>query len=804
MATRTQLVPLSPPPRSLRVSQRPPTACKVRCDKQTPCGRCLRLNKKCTREVVRISKSLSLHRDELRFLRTLRARFASHCDPLYNDAVVDIDKRVQFLEHGKSAVEADDSPQSDAMMQSPAAIDVDDDDMRSSYGGTAAVPSPTSMAPATSSPSTPAVGTYVQPQPQQTTQNQHRHRAATHSDDSNASVLASFEFLAWGRHSQTCFPHRRCRCYQNRRYSELASINCDAAWVGRQAMTLRADDGEGNVLLPPSVARKVVAFHMDQLRWHHNAFHGPTFLAQCEQFWQTGTADHPLWLALYFAVCSLSLWTLLNNEPYRREVTGDFVFDETLVSRQFQAMVNTLYGENFMENLSLYAVQAIVISTRIAHNLDRTDLNTILVGAAVRIAHCLGLHKIADPHAEGKENGNEHEAIDVDTWHERVEIETGKRVWLQLVIQDHFQIPYTDTYVIHPSQYVTPLPHNCNDDDMVARPAEVPTNSSYVRMLGRTASLIPPLLDGLGAMGARKPLAEAYQHILACDRVMRANVAQIPAFLLRDDDAAPSSSSASAPVPWIALARRTLAISAAEKIIMIHRPALFDSFQGGPAFRHTRTTCVAAATTILREHEQALAEQALSIWTHSAFCVTAAVVLGLELFHRTDHTDATAHGYRQTLARAAERLRHRRADAMAKRGAVLIDTLLAAEEDLVLRLMRAARSGDSSAETHQKAIINDMLGRHEIMARFLARAPPKADGSVGAGTTGSAGSAESTPIAVMDVSPQQLPLYTNSAVHGGDHDGLNTFLTSMDMEHTSQDFESWFNNVFAPVYDPLL
>ncbi|KAL1887495.1 hypothetical protein Sste5346_010194 [Sporothrix stenoceras] len=560
-------------------------------------------------------------------------------------------------------------------------------------------------------------------------------------------------------------------------------------------MTLRADDNESDILLPPNVARKVVAFHMDQLRWHHNTFHGPTFLAQCEQFWQTGTADHPLWLALYFAVCSVSLWTLLNNEPYRREVTGDFVFDETLVSRQFQAMVNTLYGENFLENLSLYAAQAIVISTRIAHNLDRTDLNAILVGAAVRIAHCLGLHKIADPHDGGNETP------DVDTWHERVEIETGKRVWLQLVIQDHFQIPYTDTYVIHPSQYITPLPQNCNDDDMVARSSSVPTNSSYVRMLGRTASLIPPLLDGLGAMGARKPPAEAYQHILACDRVMRANVAQIPEFLLRDDASSTSN------VPWLALARRTLAISAAEKIIMIHRPVLFDSFQGGPAFRHTRTTCVAAATTILREHEQALAEQTLSIWTHSAFCVTAAVVLGLELFHRTDHTDDTAHNYRQTLARAADRLRHRRADAMAKRGAVLIDTLLAAEEDLVLRMMRTTRSGDST-ENHQKAIINDMLGRHEIMARFLARAPPKADGSVG---TGSAGS---TPVAIgsqtMDMSPQaQLPVLQNAVVQNGnnntnrDHNGMNALLTTMDMD-TSQDFESWFNNVFAPVYDPLL
>ncbi|CAK7235490.1 hypothetical protein SBRCBS47491_009310 [Sporothrix bragantina] len=743
--------------------------------------------RRCTREVVRISKSLSLHRDELKFLRSLRERLLEH-HPVLHDAVADIDNRVHFLEHGKSpastnggspAVTADDEGGADTLMYSPAATD--DDESRNGYGGphtveTGAVLSPTSMATSTTSAST-------------------------------------FEFLAWGRYSQTCFPHRRCRCYQNRRYSELASINCDAAWVGRQAMSI-ALSTDTDVLLPPAVARQVVQFHMDHLRWHHNAFHGPTFLAQCEQFWRTGTADHPLWLALYFAVCSVSLWTLLNNAPARAVVLDPlaFSFDETLVERQFQAMVNVLYGENFLEHLSLYAVQAIVISTRIAHNLDRTDLNAILVGAAVRIAHCLGLHKISDPVVTP--DGLQSEF----GWHEHVEIETGKRVWLQLVIQDHFQIPYTDTYIIHPSQYMTPLPQNCNDDDMVDRDPAVPTNSSYVRMLGRTATLIPPLLDGLGAMGARKSPAEAYQHILACDRVMRANVSQIPEFLLRDDDSSRSSiSNSNSSIKWLPLARRTLAISAAEKIIMIHRPVLLDAFQsGGEAYSLTRTTCVAAATTILREHEQTMAEQSLSIWTHSAFCVTGAVILGLELFHRADHTDDTAHTYRQMMARAADRLRTRRCDAMAKRGALLIDTLLAAEEDLVLRMMRTARtaratgadevSGRSTAETHQQAIINEMIGSHEIMARFLAIAPPKTDKTA----TGGGGSSSSTPVAVVADGlspPLQLPsLQENIGLTNGaeaaNNSSTSALLASMDMD-TGQDFESWFNNVFAPVYDPL-
>ena len=856
--------------RSLRISQRPPTACrecsqrKVRCDKKTPCGRCVRLSRQCTREVVRISKALSQHRDELQFLRQLRARISDSHNQL---AINDIDARIRLLEHGKST---DGPADVEARPDGPDDADdsaLEDDEQRTGYYGPVSAATAASMSPPSGMPISPPQAKkpdrdhrqqhpkydqiYEQQQLEQKTAALHiKDPRDNQEKNAKASVLAGFEFLAWGRYSQTCYPHRRCRCYTIRRYSELASINCDPSWVGRQRMTMRIDP---SLLLPTDIAGKVIGFHMDHLRWHHNAFHAPTFLLQCQQFWATGTADHPLWLALYFSVCSVSLWTLLNSENHRQAMGYEYL-DEALVERQFQAMVNTLYSENFLENLSLYAVQAIVISTRIAHNLDRTELNAILVGAAVRIAHCLGLHKISDPPnvlnapvaptaptastAAAGTPGSSH--VGNFDWHERVEIETGKRVWLQLVIQDHFQIPHTDTYIIHPLQYITPLPMNCADYDMIERDPSIATNSSYVRMLGRTASLIPPLLDGLGPMDHRKPPLEAYKHILACDRMMRANVAKIPEYLLRDDGPAAAKNVA---VPWLPLARRTLAISAAEKIIMIHRPVLFDSFQqqNASVFKQTRTTCVAAAFTILREHEQAIAEQSVSIWTHSAFCITAAVVLGLELFHRTDHTDDTAHTHRQMMTRAADRLRVRRCDAIAKRGALLIDTMLAAEEDLVVRMMRAVRTrkkGDATTEAHQQTIINEIIGSHEIMERFMAIAPPKVDGPAGpvsAPAVDVSPRAHLAAIALAGV-PQQplqplepLPPQTQTQrqqqlqlqdmgasvstislaspvvpVSGMPDGSMTALLGTMDMDAAGMpDFDAWFNQVFNPAYDPM-
>ncbi len=304
---------------------------------------------------------------------------------------------------------------------------------------------------------------------------------------------------------------------------------------------------------------------------------------------------------------------------------------------------------------------------------------------------------------------------------------------------------------------------------MVHRHHDVATGSSYVRMLARTAALIPPLLDGLGPMGARKPIPQIHDHILACDRAMRANVQKIPEFLLRDTATGGAAGAAGSSLPWLPLARRTLAISAAEKIIMIHRPLLYHSFQS-PALVATRTTCVAAATTILREHEQATAEKAISIWTHSAFSVTAAVVLGLELFHRTDHTDDAAQSHRQMLVRAAGRLRNRRCDEIAKRGALLIDTILAAEEDLVLKMMRTSGSG-GSVEARQREAINEMIGSHEIMARFLALTP-------------------------QDHHPEVPHLEQQYPASDYSFDSISL--------EPGEDFDTWFNGVFAPVYNPLL
>jgi hypothetical protein len=370
-------------------------------------------------------------------------------------------------------------------------------------------------------------------------------------------------------------------------------------------------------------------------------------------------------MALYFSVLSCTVNSIQNSGKLRALVDVDLYLAMQPAQQLFSSMIQTLYSSHFLNDLSIYSVQAIVISTEVAHNLGFSQLNATLFNAAVRIAECLGIHKI-----------KEHTATlthTKDEWEERVEREVGKRVWCQMVIQDHFAIPFTDTYSISPMHFSTGRPLNADERNLVELPTETPTVSTYVRVLVDLAALMPGLADGLGPLTKRKSRREQYEHILRVDQKMRAIVNNIPSFMLRSDKVK------EAQIPWLGIARRSLAITAAEKIIMIHRPFLFRSFHD-TTYSHSRRTCVAAAMTILREHEAIVEEDDLSIWTHTAFAITAAVILCFEGNALVkDPNNVKVSIYREVVAAARDRLALRSSDVMAQRGVALIDAISIAE-----------------------------------------------------------------------------------------------------------------------------
>lgn len=584
----------------MRTSQRRSYACvectkrKVKCDKQLPCSRCSRLQLQCYRERVRLKRSVLQHENQIDFLNGIITdlEISDH----HRDLGTTIDKlrtRVQLLQFGDEQIASGSGEDTPSAQESE-----------------------NLPAPAHSS--------------------ENSARAGHHEGD--PSLITALEHLAWGRVSRNCFPHRTCRC-------EHRKIALPTVQISQETGLPSVPDHQD--------ARSLIQFHLRHLAWHHNCLHGPTFSVQCENFWASGAVDHPLWLALYFSVLSATVFAIQNSQKSQNLVE---LRDHLPPAQElFSSMTSVLFRFQFLSDLNIYSAQAIAISTEVAHNLGQSQLNATLFNAAVRIAECLGLHRIED-------------TIEQD-WETRVECETGKRVWCQVTIQDHFAIPFTESYTISPGHVSTTLPSNADDHDLVDKPEDVPTVSSYVRVLSKMASLMPEMLDGLGPAKNSRPLQEQYMHILSIDRRMRETVKTFPSFFLRQD------SDKEIHFPWLGVARKSLAITAAEKIIMIHRPFLFRSFQM-PLYAFTRKTCTAAATTILREHEALVMADDLSIWTHTAFCITAAVILCFEIYHGSEVDSASTTSHRVTVLATRSRLVSRTSDLLAQRGVVLIDSLL--------------------------------------------------------------------------------------------------------------------------------
>lgn len=241
---------------------------------------------------------------------------------------------------------------------------------------------------------------------------------------------------------------------------------------------------------------------------------------------------------------------------------------------------------------------------------------------------------------------------------------------------------------------------------------------------------------------------------------------------------------------------------------MIHRPFLFRAFQSPTTpYSYTRRTCVAAAMTILREHEAITATDDLSIWTHSAFCITAAVILSFEVSYRVstannNSTTATVDNtysddnektnrelveqYRAAISAARNRLVARNNDVLASRGVTLID---------VISLEETAfdHHTGSSASTSSASKIIDLP---RVVENFFAVNKFDSLSRIHGGNGSASGSVRSGSILGAPFSPFDVD------VAGGDMLGATPGEPFFDDgsgvggSMSMHDFDEWYNNTF--------
>jgi hypothetical protein len=417
------------------------------------------------------------------------------------------------------------------------------------------------------------------------------------------------EFLAWGRRKQSK--------YQNSLTpgGELAQRSpglVDPEDDGPFFSSKESFRSYLETLLPSrSQIVSLVKYHCDCLLWYHGSFHSLVFWRSLEDFYQEdeGHIDSPSvdlqWVSLLLAIITGSM----TCAP--RKIAQSWGFndwEQTLLSNKwFKATTACLYYSDYTSFHSIYSVQTIATITHSAHMLGHSNSQSVLLASAVRIAQNLGLHRLGQEKEEHVSRG-------------LVDRELGRRLWCQLCTQDWFSIPFTESYLINHQSFNTDKPRNCNEDDMMALPDDVPTLTNYSRFFYDIAALMPRVQD---VIASSNTVFTSYEKVLEYDQQMRyLATVRLPHYLQN----VPIEPDWPCYVPW---ARRCLAISSSHKIIMIHRKFLGLSFTN-PMFSRTRRTCVAAARTIIKEQKEAAGDHGPILWIHHAFSVAAGVSWGLE------------------------------------------------------------------------------------------------------------------------------------------------------------------------------
>lgn len=179
-----------------------------------------------------------------------------------------------------------------------------------------------------------------------------------------------------------------------------------------------------------AVGRRLVEYDTTMVAWLHCAVHVPTFLAECELFWEEGAQGevevNKTWLALLFAVLASALHHLPSAEA-RALFPDESV--HSVLSRWFDAIQQALHEAKWLANHSLYSVQVLAVSVSLYNHLGQTDLYFTQLAAAVKIAQTLNLNHLgADSYPSAAS------ATQLDP-RALIVREVCKRAWWQLVIQ---------------------------------------------------------------------------------------------------------------------------------------------------------------------------------------------------------------------------------------------------------------------------------------------------------------------------------------------------------------------------------
>ncbi|KAJ5107212.1 C6 transcription factor [Penicillium angulare] len=394
------------------------------------------------------------------------------------------------------------------------------------------------------------------------------------------------------------------------------------------------------LLFTPQQVEQLMMYHQEYIAWTHNVVHLPLFRAQCAAQSTGNTTLDGTWVALFYAMLAVSRFV-----SYAPVQAGGIRYHD-------------------------FCVQAICLLIYIGHNIGQSDRISVLLASAGRIAQCLGLHRLGPVKATAESQETEsllHKQSLIDR-------EVSKRAWWFLVRQDWLQIPFNNTYSIHPTQFTTPMPKNCDDDiscmivqgEVLDHGPEHYTQGSYTSVLNHVSGIVWKLQDRMCQHESpnedEESLRSLYSEALQADQELRKLISKVPSFL--KDESAPSESVS----VQIEQQRGLLYLGLAHKVsclpIMRRHLASFLSLP--------KTTHAYIVT---------------NLWTANTQVLTAALWLLFELiFSREESAQIyEAEEIRELASRSSDFLRaNQHKSRIAKRGVTLIESLLEIDQAVTI------------------------------------------------------------------------------------------------------------------------
>ncbi|KAH7121584.1 hypothetical protein EDB81DRAFT_814113 [Dactylonectria macrodidyma] len=438
-----------------------------------------------------------------------------------------------------------------------------------------------------------------------------------------------------------------------------------------------------DTVLSKQEARLLIDFHQEKLAWMHNVIHMPSFKQELESNLTNASCDSS-WVALYYAVLCTTFFHCDQNEMESLGI--DIIACSASARALYDKSVQCLFNGNFMAKHTMYSVQAICILMQVAHNIDQSDFICVLIATAIRISQCLNMHRLGPDRPSSFFPDQPKEVVARNL----IDREVKKRIWWFLIRQDWLQIPFQNTYLIHASQFNTPLPLNCFDEPglmiengaVISQPDHIYTQNSYTHAISKVAVIIWRQQDRMCSIGhpssSTDGLERIYEQVLRADKELGQVYTEMPYFLkVPRQEPDPQSGCP----PHVDLLASISLLGMAHKVLTVHRHFQLQSFHDR-RFAYTQLSCIAIAKRCITDMqawpENIMTSVVRKMWTVSTHLVTCCIILTFaSIFSQNNELlyDASEVHHLAVLGRGQIR-QLEPSSSIARRGGILVDLLL--------------------------------------------------------------------------------------------------------------------------------